>query len=400
MPRKRIHELAKEWGMDTRYLLSKLEELGVQGKKAQSTLTDEEIALVRPGLAVPDTSALVLGEEKIVGERLVTELDQQNEQVVTARQEIRESRLTPGLIRRRAKRIEVLHEEEAAAPLSSSSPALEASVLPALDEPFTTSSALPLAFEMPEVESVSTMPVAPFPEPEEGVTTQREASETTAPSFSQKGGELSPIEGSPPPAFAPIAASEASVSREARAPIKEEAPVRIQESRVSPTSTPSVQMRETPRSSQERPAVAQRPPVSSVGVVTATPGRVPVAVSPGVATVPVRQDDPPRSSRVLGRIDLGKLAQEQQRPRPVEVRPIRPPASAPGRPSTTQPAAPATREPSREGGVPVPVGGEAPPAGGVGRRPKKRKVIRSPEQQVEVQERDPRTGRGRARGRT
>ena len=70
--------------MDTRYILNRLEELGVQGKRAQSTLTDEEIALIRPGRAMPDTSALVLGEEKLVGERVVTALDQQNEQVVTA----------------------------------------------------------------------------------------------------------------------------------------------------------------------------------------------------------------------------------------------------------------------------------------------------------------------------
>ena len=89
MPRKRIHELAKEWGMDTRYLLSRLEELGVQGKKAQSTLTDEEISLVRPGPAVPDTLALVLGEEKIVGERVVTELDQQAAPLLQSWQQIK-----------------------------------------------------------------------------------------------------------------------------------------------------------------------------------------------------------------------------------------------------------------------------------------------------------------------
>lgn len=404
MPRKRIHELAKEWGMDTRYLLSRLEELGVQGKKAQSTLTNEEISLVRPGLAVSDTSALVLGEEKIVGERLVTELDQQNEQVVTARQEIRESRLTPGLIRRRAKRIEVLHEEEAVAPSTlPSSRGLEASVLPMIDEPFATSPAMPLAFEMPEVEPLPTIPVAPLSEPGEVIGAPHPvtvpqpigATETVPPSLPEKvsGPSSAEVAEAPPSTPTAIAVGETRVSVSAPAPVEKEAPVRMQESRVSHTPPPTMQMRDTPRPPQDRPVVAPRPATSSVGVVVPPPQKVPVAVSPGATAAHVQKEEPPRSSRVLGRIDLVKLAQEQQRPRPVEVRPARP-ASAPGRPSTTQPAAPATREPSREGGTPAPAGGDATPAGAAGRRTKKRKVVRSPEQ-PEVQERDLRTGRGR-----
>ena len=161
MPRKRIHELAKEWGMDTRYLLSKLEEVGVQGKRAQSTLTDEEIALVRPGPAIPDTSALVLGEEKVVGERVVTELDQQNEQVVTAREEIRESRISQGVIRRRAKRVEVLHEEEPGH-ASDRQRILRSQTVEFL-LPLLRRFRLPLM--IPEVEPMPSIPVAPLPEP-------------------------------------------------------------------------------------------------------------------------------------------------------------------------------------------------------------------------------------------
>ena len=47
MTRKRIHELAKDWGVDTRQVLTRLEEQGIHGKKAQSTLTDHEIALAQ-----------------------------------------------------------------------------------------------------------------------------------------------------------------------------------------------------------------------------------------------------------------------------------------------------------------------------------------------------------------
>ena len=111
----------------------------------------------------------------------------------------------------------------------------------------------------------------------------------------------------------------------------------------------------------------------------------------GTATSPALKEEPPRPNRVLGRIDLGKLSPEP-RPRP-DVRPTRPPASAPGRPPTAQPAVPATREPSRDGVTPGGVGAEAANAGAAGRRPKKRKVIRSPEQS-ETQERDLRSARG------
>src|SRR5688572_17612884 len=143
MPRKRIHELAKEWGMDARYLLGKLEELGIHGKKAQSILTDEEIAIVRPGAApaAADTSVLVLGEEKVVGERMVTEMDEQSAHMVTAREEIRESRVRPNVIRRRTTRVEVAPAEEASLPpvapqeLPVSTP----------EEPFTAPSPSPFA---------------------------------------------------------------------------------------------------------------------------------------------------------------------------------------------------------------------------------------------------------------
>src|SRR5262249_58354381 len=84
MPRKRIHELAKEWGMETRQVLAKLEEAGIHGKKAASILTDHEIALVRPAAEPHEAPLPVLGEEKLVAERLVTEVDRKSEHMVTA----------------------------------------------------------------------------------------------------------------------------------------------------------------------------------------------------------------------------------------------------------------------------------------------------------------------------
>ena len=49
MSRKRIYELAKEWGVETRQVLAHLEAQDVLGKKAQSTLTDSEAENETPG---------------------------------------------------------------------------------------------------------------------------------------------------------------------------------------------------------------------------------------------------------------------------------------------------------------------------------------------------------------
>ncbi|MBM4255780.1 MAG: translation initiation factor IF-2 [Deltaproteobacteria bacterium] len=378
MPRKRIHELAKEWGMDTRYLLSRLEELGVQGKRAQSTLTDDEIALVRPGPAVSDTSALVIGEEKVVGERVVTEVDQQSEHVVTAREEILESRISHGVIRRRAKRVEVLHEDEANA---ASVPTAPDSLMPAFEVPLPSSSTVPLAFEIPEVEPSPSIPVMPFPEPtkvepqSEPITVQAQivTSEISSPEVERP---------SPPPVPVAVLPEPVAVKEAPRAEVQGVTSPPPPPA-VPPARPPVVAKVSTP-SAPERPLPPPRPVVAPAGATTPPP-----RVSPGVGAATVAsaaaKEEPARPTRILGRIDLGKLTQES-RPKP-EARPTRPPATAPGRPPAAPPTVSATREPSREGAPAA----EGESASAAGRRPKKRKVIRSAEQ-TEIQERDPRTG--------
>src|SRR5215813_15431042 len=159
MPRKRIHELAKEWGMETRQVLAKLEEAGIHGKKAASILTDHEIALVRPAAEPHEAPLPVLGEEKLVAERLVTEVDQKSEHLVTAREEVRESRIRHDVIRRRVTRVEVVPEEEAPPAEPYPEPRTEQAFAPAaIEEPFVAP--IPLAFDFPLPEP---MPIAPPP---------------------------------------------------------------------------------------------------------------------------------------------------------------------------------------------------------------------------------------------
>ena len=328
MPRKRIHELAKEWGMDARYLLSKLEDLGVQGKRAQSTLTDEEIALVRPGGGVQGTSAaLVLGEEKIVAERVVTEVDSQNEHVVTAREEVRESRIRQNVIRRRTTRVEVPHEEDTPSPAQAFS---TEHPLPEIEEPFAAPP--PLNFELPEIEPSSAIPVVSDADflPQERPR--------------QPAGESRPV--------APVVTSPSL-------------PDQLHEEQL--VTAPG---RSSPGAKESSVVAKERP---SVSIVSPTP------VSPPV------KEEPPLSARVLGRIDLGKLAAESRPRPPVEVRPTRGPGAAPNvTPPVRESAAPA-----RE----VTIGSGTDATGVAGKRPKKRKVIRKPEQ-IETQERDLRLVRG------
>lgn len=345
MPRKRIHELAKEWGMDTRYLLGKLEELGLQGKKAQSTLTDEEIALVRPG-ATPavDTSSLVLGEEKVVSERMVTEMDQQSAHVVTAREEIRESRVRPNVIRRRTTRVEVAQEEEVLLP--SASP--QEFTSPISEEPFVAPPPPPLTFELPMVEEPPTLP------------------EVSVPALSA----VPEIPPTPETSLVPVSPSATEAPESEVSAIVSAPPV------VSVPPEPSIVMREVPQLKAPTPT---SPPLSKLAVEQV---RSTATVAPVKPVTPSITVEPPRSSRVLGRIDLGSLAPEP-RPRP-EVRTVRAPTAAPSIPTRI----PTPASPS----VPAPVT-EASPEGAGGRKPKKRKVVHSPET-VEVQERDLRLVRG------
>src|SRR2546426_9664332 len=155
MPRKRIHELAKEWGMETRQVLAKLEEVGIPGKKPASILTDQEITLVRPAAEPHETPLPVLGEERLVAERIVTEMDQKSEHMVTAREEVRESRIRHDVIRRRVTRVEVVPEEEA--PLVEPHPephAEQAFAPPAMEEPFVAPAPLAFDLPLPEPESI------------------------------------------------------------------------------------------------------------------------------------------------------------------------------------------------------------------------------------------------------
>jgi len=108
---KRIHELAKEWGVAPKDVLARAEKVGIRGKRSQSSLTDEEADRLKEELGLTPRPSVPLGTERVVAERVVTERDSGADQLVTAREQTTETRLRANVIRRRTAR-EVLKREE------------------------------------------------------------------------------------------------------------------------------------------------------------------------------------------------------------------------------------------------------------------------------------------------
>jgi translation initiation factor IF-2 len=109
---KRIHELAKEWGVEPKAVLTAAEQLALKGKRSQSTVTDDEAQRLKQALGlVPRSAQVTVGAERVVAERMVTQREAGVERLVTSREQTTETRLQANVIRRRIAR-EVVKREE------------------------------------------------------------------------------------------------------------------------------------------------------------------------------------------------------------------------------------------------------------------------------------------------
>jgi translation initiation factor IF-2 len=102
----RVHQLAKDIGIEPKDLIAHLEKLGISGKRAQSSLEDEEVSRLKAALALTAKPQVVVGEEKVVADRMVRTEDQTLGEI-EAREKVVERRVRANVIRRRMSRSEV-----------------------------------------------------------------------------------------------------------------------------------------------------------------------------------------------------------------------------------------------------------------------------------------------------
>ncbi|TAK10116.1 translation initiation factor IF-2 [bacterium] len=160
MVKTRVHLLAKELGIEPKDLLAHLEKIGIKGKKVQSSLEDEEVVRIRAALAPPAKPQVTLGEEKVVGERVVTAEDQDLGEIQT-REKIVERRVRANVIRRRASRVEVISQNVPAKAETQTAPAEEmtaAEVAPAVSPSAEPLREEPLSIEAKAAETVLAPP--------------------------------------------------------------------------------------------------------------------------------------------------------------------------------------------------------------------------------------------------
>ena len=165
MSRKRVHELAKDYGIEAKGFLEKLEKLGIRGKRSQSALTDDEVDRIRAELAPDEKPSIAVGDERVVQE--------------TEGQTVVERRVRTNVIRRRTTRTEVPHVPESSLPIEP---------LPAPSEAFESFE----SFAMPEP-----LPEA-FPEPARP-TTPPVSARVTAPAAEAVVEAVRPAPEPPPP---------------------------------------------------------------------------------------------------------------------------------------------------------------------------------------------------------
>jgi len=104
--RTRVHLLAKELWIETKVLIAQLDNLGMKGRKAQSSLADNEVTRVRAALATQEKYQVHVGEEVVVDR--VIKADEENRREIQARETVVERRVRANVVRRRTSPVEAI----------------------------------------------------------------------------------------------------------------------------------------------------------------------------------------------------------------------------------------------------------------------------------------------------
>ncbi len=126
MSKIRVHQLAKELGMEPKDLIARLEKLGIRGKRSQSSLEGLEEASVRSDLVAEEKPQVQVGKEKVTADRVVTGQDEILGEI-QAREKVVERRVRANVIRRRTSREDVVQQS----PPSTATPP----IIPSVEEP-------------------------------------------------------------------------------------------------------------------------------------------------------------------------------------------------------------------------------------------------------------------------
>jgi translation initiation factor IF-2 len=294
--KKRIHELAKDWDVPTKDVLSKLERLGVRNKKSQSSLSDEQIAQVRTALGLRDKATVTIGTERVVAERVVTEKDAAEEQMVTSREQVVENRVRANVIRRRTTRVEVLKREEILLPEASDTmPGLAPASLPSI-EPSDFDFTPPAHVSMDDDESRER---EPEPTPVEAASAEHASTqEPHEPDIFEKAAPAAPqMEASPPS----VAATSHSGVRQMDAPQSVRVLGRIDLKKAAPPPPPAARRTD----GAERPGGVARP----------RPGGVVAPASPDAAPKPKENEFSKKKKRkVIKKSDMPDSLDRDRRP--------------------------------------------------------------------------------------
>ena len=218
MGKTRVHLLAKELAIETKDLIAQLDRLGLRGRKAQSSLEDDDVARLRAALAAQEKPHVHVGEEKIVADRVVKGEDESLGEI-QARETIVERRVRANVIRRRTSRIEVMTEAGAPQPEAFIAPAEEPS--PAIEDLIVTTpsfeedSALTATAPEAEFSHREEAAVEPLETKEESALIETRSEEAVESRASVAEGERAPAPPSAPPPAAQIPAAPAQAAKEA-----------------------------------------------------------------------------------------------------------------------------------------------------------------------------------------
>ena len=166
MGKTRVHLLAKELGVETKDLIAQLDRLGIRGRKAQSSLEDDEVVRLRAAFSAQEKPHVHVGEEKVVADRVVTAEDESLGEI-HARETIVERRVRANVIRRRTSRVEVPNEigdktetqpEGVTAPMEELKPIEQSIPAPLSPEEDSALSATVPEIEMLPEEGISVIP--------------------------------------------------------------------------------------------------------------------------------------------------------------------------------------------------------------------------------------------------